>query len=75
MHSKKNTLAKQTYCSKQKVVKTKTLYFRVPECLHNAICSEAVRAGLPITDVIRRIFEDRYQVCLLEERPVGGNVS
>jgi len=55
--------------------KTRTIYFRVPVCLHEAIRNEATQVGLSITDVIRRIFEDRYQVRLIDERHAASNVS
>jgi len=74
MH-KDNNLSDQRTHSKHKALKTRTMYFRIPERLHEAITREAAQIGLSITDIVRRIFEDRYQIHLINEHPPKGDAS
>ncbi len=75
MHGKRDRGGRRNTLSTATCARTRTMYFRVPERLHDAICAEAKQVGLPMADVLRRIFEDRYRVRLIEERPVQGGVS
>ncbi len=57
---------------KRKTSKTRTVYFRVPQRLHDEIHAESQAVGLCMADIVRRILEDRYNLRLLNLHHADG---